>query len=231
MASFSSILEKRDLVFPFLYGISDRRAFPELAPLEYLDLLFDGSAPVVQLREKDLDSKQLLPMVRRGVQLARRTGKVLLVNSELELASSQGADGCHLTSAQDLSEAIRLRQVRGREQDFLLGKSVHSISEALRAETEGADYVMLGPVFEPLSKQSHTPPLGLSGLREAARVLFIPVVAVGGIEPSNLPSVFSTGVIAAAGISWVRDELARRRGGVGRRAGLCAARSTEEDVS
>ncbi len=207
MPDFNDILERRDVATPFLYAVSDRRAFPRLPLAAYLELLVRCSAPVVQLREKDLGRGEVSAVVRDAVGLARRARKLLLVNSWLGEALGERADGCHLTSSQSLEAALVARKREGLEDCFLLGQSVHSIREALRAESLGADYVMLGPVFEPLSKSTPFRPLGVSGLREAAQMLTIPVVAIGGIERANLGAVFSSGALAAAGISWVREEL------------------------
>lgn len=215
MPDFNDILEGRDIATPFLYAVSDRRAFPRLSPSTYLGLLMQCSAPVVQLREKDLGAGEATALVREATRLARQAGKLLLINSWLQEGLGQRADGCHLTSSQSLEAALEVRAREGLEDRFLLGQSVHSVREAIRAESLGADYVMLGPIFEPLSKQTPFRPLGVSGLREAAQMLSIPVVAIGGIERSNVGAVLSSGAIAAAGISWVREELKERSKGEG----------------
>lgn len=207
MPSFSDILEKHSIPTPFLYGISDRSQFPKLPASEYVRLLLAGAAPVIQLREKDLSSDALDTLVREAAK-AKKSHQLLIVNSALDSALRHGVDGCHLTSQQDLGPAVERRRRGGCERSFLLGKSAHTLQAALRAEREGADYVMLGPVFDPLSKRPSRPPLGLSALREASQMLLIPVVAVGGVTPENVTAVWGTGALGAAGITWLKNELA-----------------------
>ena len=208
MPIFNDILGKHNLQSPILYGISNRRAFPNLEPLSYLELLFQTPADIVQWREKDLPAEQNRSFVQCGVRLASETGKLFLVNSLLEMALEEKADGAHLTSRQDVEEARQVRDRFGARQS-LLGKSVHTLSEAERAEAEGVDYLLLGPIFDPLSKRSDRLPLGCSALQEAVQTLSIPVIAIGGIDESNFGDVFKTGAGGAAGITWVQREVSR----------------------
>ncbi len=174
--------------------------------MDYLELLFQTPADILQWREKDLDSGSNFPFVRRGVELGQQSGKLFLVNSIVELAIQAGADGAHLTSEQSLMEARQVMNI-GSRKHFFLGKSVHSVEEAELAAREGADYVMLGPIFPPLSKESVFKPLGLPVLREATGKIAVPVFAVGGIEKGNLGKVLETRAMGAAGISWLSCEL------------------------
>jgi thiamine-phosphate pyrophosphorylase len=208
LPTFNDILGKHNLQSPALCGISDRGAFPNLEPLSYLELLFQTRADIVQWREKDLPAEDSRIFVQHGVRLARQTGKLFLVNSLFEVALEEEADGAHLTSSQDLGEARRVRDRFGARQ-FLLGQSVHALSEAERAEAQGADYLILGPIFDPLSKRSDRSPLGCATLGEAAQILSVPVIAIGGIDESNLEEVFRTGAGGAAGITWVHREVER----------------------
>jgi thiamine-phosphate diphosphorylase len=181
LPTFNDILGKHNLQSPILYGISNRRAFPNLEPLSYLEVLFQTRADIVQWREKDLPAEQNRIFVQRGVRLASETGKLFFVNSLLEVALEEDADGAHLTSSQDVGEARRVRDCFGAGQS-LLGKSVHTLPEAERAEVEGVDYILLGPIFDPLSKRSDRLPLGRKTLQETVETLSIPVIAIGGID-------------------------------------------------
>ncbi len=149
-----------------------------------------------------------------GVQLADRTGKLFIVNSNLRLALQEGAHGAHLTSSQDLAQARLLRQSLSRDDmPFLLGKSVHGVSEAVEAESQGADYIFLGPIFDPLSKQALREPLGLASLREATQMLLTPVFALGGLDPARLPDLQKTNAIGYAGIGWAIREIKEKESG------------------
>ena len=173
---------------------------------EYLGLLFATSAHWLQWREKDLDLTAHRPLLRLAAHLAHRSGRIFLVNSLVEPALQQGAQGAHLTSQQDLREAQRLRR-QYRRPEFILGKSVHSEQAAQRAQREGADYVLLGPVFSPLSKPGYSPPLGISRLKATAQSLHIPVFALGGLSRRRFAEVLRANAIGAAGITWMEREI------------------------
>ncbi|MGH9338482.1 MAG: thiamine phosphate synthase [Acidobacteriota bacterium] len=209
MPIFNTILKKLDLELPLFYGISDRRYFSELDPFRYLDLLFQTSAHILQWREKDLGPGETRVFAERGAQLAGSAGKLFLINSHVEIALQSGAGGTHLTSDQNISQAVERRNRSGAG-EFILGKSVHSVAAAKAAQEEGADYVLLGPIFSPLSKKAGRRPLGLDGLREAAQALRIPVFALGGIDGANFQQIFQAGASGAAGITWLREEVRKR---------------------
>ncbi len=190
---------------PLRYGVSNRLLAPRLPVDRYLEALFSTSATLIQWREPDLDEGTSRALVRRGAELATRSGRLFFVNSDVRLAFEEGAQGVHLKSNQKLALAIRLRE-RARS-GLWVGQSVHSLAEALHSQAAGADYLILGPIFPPLSKKSQTPPLGLHNLRRAVAKLGIPVFAIGGIEEDNAAAVFATGVAGIAGITWMQREL------------------------
>ncbi len=210
MLTLASILEKRRLSPPLFYGISSLAAFPDLPPDRYLELLFQTPAHVLQWREKDLSRAESRRLVRRGVELSRATGKIFIVNSFVEMALEEGADGAHLTSVQDLAAAMNLRDLQGAE-SFLLGKSTHSALEVEVAERQGADYVLLGPVCAPLSKDSPFTPLGYSGFRELTCTFQVPMFALGGIDHSLFDKISETDAVGIAGITWVSREVEKLR--------------------
>ena len=200
MSIFSDIFQSHNP--PYLYGISHRVAFPGWSTEGYLDRIFSSPAHALQWREKDLSPAESRPLVQRGAELARRSGKVFLVNTHVRLGLQAHADGCHLTSKQDLSHAVRLREEYGNRA-FLLGKSAHSRDDVLRAAGEGADYVLVSPVLNPLSKESHAPALGFPELERIAHSVEIPVFALGGVVESDLDRIASCGAAGLAGITWL----------------------------
>jgi thiamine-phosphate pyrophosphorylase len=203
---FATISGKRNLTAPLWYGISARSFFPALDVSRYLEALFATSADIIQWREKDLSEESLRPLVRLGSRLAAATGKILLVNSATKAALLDAADGVHLTSTGSVHEAVEARRQSGRG-NFLIGKSVHSVDEAIRVAAEGADYLLLGPVFDPLSKERQITPIGLGALRAAVKQVQVPVFALGGIDKTTADEVLKTGVAGVAGISWVKEEI------------------------
>ena len=206
MPNFNDILEKSKFQPPLLYGISCRHGFPSLRVERYLELMFRTSAHIIQWREKGLSPESNRQLVRRGVELSRATGKLFVLNSLVQIALKEGSTGAHLTSNQNLKEALTI-VVQSNPTEFMLGKSVHSLSEAKVAQLQEADYVLLSPILDPLSKVSTGSALGLRGLKEAVETLKVPVFALGGLQNSNIKEISQVGAIGMAGISWMQREI------------------------
>jgi thiamine-phosphate pyrophosphorylase len=125
----------------------------------------------------------------------------VLVNGRADIALAAGAHGVHLPS-----QGFRLADLKSwLPPGFLAGISIHSIREGRLAAVQGADYVLLGPVFRTPSKARYGPPLGLEYLRRARGSLPLPVLALGGINPDNIASVLNVGVAGVAGISMFQE--------------------------
>ena len=153
----------------------------------------------MQLREKDLSSRQLFELALRLRSLTREHGARLLIHDRIDIALAVGADGVHVgVGSLPVAEA---RRVLGPE--MLIGYSAHALDEALRAECAGADFVTFGPVYATPSKLKYGQPLGLVKLAEAASSLRIPVFALGGVKITTIPEVMATGCHGAALISGV----------------------------
>jgi len=152
---------------------------------------------MVQIREKDLDTRPLIDLVQNLMPLIKQhQGKVLL-NDRIDLAIALGADGVHLRS--DSLPLPLARRMLGHKK--LIGISTHSVEDVQMAEGEGADFIVLGPIFETPSKRMYGPPLGLRTLETACRVSPLPIFAIGGIKPMHMASVLSAGVYGVAVIS------------------------------
>ena len=161
-----------------------------------------GGADWIQVRDKELPARELLDLVRRVTALPNPHAVRILVNSRVDVAIAAGAHGAHLPAGSIAPETWRAIVPAG----FLLGVSCHTIEEAIRAEREGADYVLFGPVFSPLSKTSDLPPRGLDELRRVSQVVKTPVLALGGITKDNAQACVDAGAAGVAGITLFRSE-------------------------
>ena len=144
---------------------------------------------MIQVREKDLDGRELFDLVCRVRELASGTSTRILVNDRLDIALAAGVDGVHLPSN-------GLPAPRVRPFVKCLGVSVHTLEEALAAEVAGADFIVFGPVFETPGKLA----VGVGPLRTVASAIKIPVLAIGGITLENSPAVLAAGASGIAGI-------------------------------
>lgn len=177
------------------YYITDREGLGGIEPLlKNMERQILAGVDWIQVREKDLSARELLALARRVVQLAGRTR--VLINSRLDVALASGAQGIHLPSnSPPPSQFKRLRP------SLSVGVSCHNRAELIRAQEEGADYALLGPVFPPLSKKTGSHGIGLKQFAELAAEVRIPVIALGGITTESIPDCQRAGAAGVAGIS------------------------------
>lgn len=158
----------------------------------------------IQIREKDLSSRELFELTMKAVTMAAPTGVKILVNARFDIALAAGAAGVHLPGGSPAPRNWRVITPPG----FLVGTSCHTLTELHAAQEEGADYVVFGPVFAPRSKSSDLAPRGLMGLARAARAVKIPVLALGGITEANAEECEAAGAAGVAAISLFQDHYA-----------------------
>jgi thiamine-phosphate pyrophosphorylase len=151
----------------------------------------------VQLREKDLETRELLRMAYLLKELTVRYSAKLFINDRVDIALAVNAEGVHLGGAGMPAYAARKAAGEG----MLIGVSAHSLEEAIKAEAEGADFITLGPIFETPSKMKYGKPLGPDLLREARGKISIPVFAIGGIKQERVGTVLTCGASGIALIS------------------------------
>ncbi len=184
---------------PPLYVVTDRLRTGEDRCLHVLEDIIPEQGMMIQTREKDLGTRELLRFVEAVHQLARPFRVPCLINDRVDLVLATKAAGVHLRA--DSMPAKEARKLLGN--GYLIGKSVHSAKEALQSEQDGVDFVVLGPVYETPSKQQYGPPLGIDVIREAVRHCTIPVYAIGGLTPVRVEHVMAAGAVGVAVISSV----------------------------
>jgi thiamine-phosphate pyrophosphorylase len=160
-----------------------------------IEAAVQGRVDAVQLREKDLPREELLSLARRLRQATLGQAQaLLLVNGPLDVALAAEADGIHLPEAAPPAQ----RPPNG----FLVGRSVHSLDAARRAEAEGVDYLVAGPVYETRSHPGREP-AGLALIEEISRGVRLPALAIGGVSADRVEEVVRAGASGIAVISAV----------------------------
>ena len=181
-----------------LHVLTDRKTSRGRSHLQVAEAAIAGGADVLQLRDKEASSGQLY---REGLLLRKltRDAKVpFIVNDRLDIALAVDADGLHVGQT-DLPASVA-RRILGPGK--ILGVSVETVEEAIRAEKDGADYLGVGPVFEARGTKPDTcEPLGVDCIARIRRHCRLPIVAIGGINAENARKVREAGADGAAVIS------------------------------
>lgn len=179
------------LPFPPLLVISDRNQARQPL-LDIAEAAFRAGVRWFSLREKDLPATERRQLLGRLVELGHAFEAVVTVHDDVAAAVACGAGGVHLPGGGDPAAARR------RLPDGLIGVSAHSPAEAAAQLQAGADYVTLSPIFLTQSKPGYGPAVGLAALAEAARLMAGPVVALGGIDDSNIAACLAVGARGVA---------------------------------
>ncbi|MCC6766784.1 MAG: thiamine phosphate synthase [Deltaproteobacteria bacterium] len=172
-----------------------------MARRETIAAALAAGADALQLRDRRAGGGALLVAARALRALTRAHGAALVVNDRADVALAAAADGIHLPAAAFPIAAAR--RLLGPEP--WVGRSTHTPEEAARAAADGADYVVLGPVFATPSKEAYGPPLGLEALATGVGRAACPVIAIGGITSSNAADVRRAGAHGLAVIRAVLD--------------------------
>jgi thiamine-phosphate pyrophosphorylase len=156
--------------------------------LEILTRVLEAGVRLVQMREKDLEGRQLYLRALEFRRLTAAAGALFIVNDRVDVALAADADGVHLGQ-----DDLPVGAVRHLAPHLIVGASTHSLEEALAAQAAGASYVNIGPIFATQTKASPYGPLGPAALEAIAPHLRIPWTTMGGITSANIHQVLSRG--------------------------------------
>ncbi len=179
-----------------LYLVSDRTWIGNRTLIEDVENALKNGVTFLQIREKELDGPDFLKSAIELKEIANRYNVPYVVNDDVDIAIASGADGVHI-GQQDMAVV----QARGKlGPDKILGVSVKTVDEALCAEKLGADYLGVGAVFSTTTKLDAAD-VSYETLSAICNAVSIPVVAIGGINESNIDALENSGINGVAVVS------------------------------
>jgi thiamine-phosphate pyrophosphorylase len=197
-----------------LYYITDRKAFSgteaerQSALLRRIAEAASAGVNYIQLREKDLSSRELEHLTRAALRAVRENSSStrLLINSRADVALACGADGVHLPAGEISASQVRALWSKRSERQPTIGVSAHSAADLREALQEGADFAVLAPIFEKANTDAKA--IGVEALREASSQIQtaagashpFSVLALGGINLTNAGACLQAGASGVAGI-------------------------------
>jgi thiamine-phosphate pyrophosphorylase len=187
------------LPVPAICLVTDRRRLPanqEDALVQLVEAASAAGVTLVQVREQEIDDRRLLALVSRVVSAAKPGGASVVVNDRVDIALAAGAAGVHLRGDSPPAAAVRPIVPPG----FLIGRSVHSVGEAVEAEAAGVDYLIAGTIFPTGSKGPGAPIAGIEVLADVCAAVRVPVLAIGGISTDKVGDIAAAGAAGAAAI-------------------------------
>jgi thiamine-phosphate pyrophosphorylase len=188
-------------LLPPLYLVTNRHQTNNRPLLTVLHEALQAGVRLIQLREKDLDTRSLLTLAAELLTLTRSYNASLLINDRVDVAKAIGADGVHLP-ANSLPLPVT-RRILGPK--ALIGASAHTSQEVLAAEEQGADFIVLGPIYDTPSKRELGPPLGVQIMAEIKRRCHKPLYGIGGLTPARVAEVREAGAYGVAVISSILE--------------------------
>ena len=179
-----------------LYGIVDLSYVEKSDAARVADAMIKGGVDLIQLRGKRHSIDELVDLATELHELTARSCTPLIVNDHAEVASKVPVEGVHVGQHDDSIEVARRKAGRV----VVIGKSTHSLGQALAAQREGADYVGFGPIFATPTKPDYRP-IGLKDIKQAHLDVNLPIFCIGGIKIDNLKQVIAAGARRVAIVS------------------------------
>jgi thiamine-phosphate pyrophosphorylase len=171
-----------------LYLVTSESMSAGRSTVQVVRAALEGGVRLVQLREKDYPTRDLVTLARNVRNLTQDAGALLIINDRVDIALAVGADGVHLGQ-----DDLPIADARRVAPDLILGASSHSEEEARSAEQQGASYVNIGPLFPTGTKSWSGAYLGLDGLKRIAPCVSIPFTVMGGIKSEHIADLRAAG--------------------------------------
>lgn len=192
-----------------LYAVTDRRWLGEKTLKEAVKEALKGGATFIQLREKNMDSDEILKEAFEIKELCGMYGAPFVINDDVDMALACDADGVHVGQKDMEASEARKRLGSGK----IIGVSVRTVEQAAAAEAAGADYLGVGAVFSTGSK-ADAERITKETLKDICSAVDIPVIAIGGVNSENVKELAGTGVCGAAVISAIfgADDIKKAAG-------------------
>ena len=179
-----------------LYGILDLSYVDNSDAVSVADSMIEGGVDLIQLRGKERPIEELVDLAATLHELTARSSTPLIVNDHAEIAVKVPVEGVHVGQDDDAVADVRRRVDR----EILVGKSTHSLEQALAAQREDADYIGFGPIFATPTKPD-SQPIGLKEIEGVHRDVVLPIFCIGGIKIDNLKQVITAGARRVAIVS------------------------------
>lgn len=186
-----------------LYAVTDRRWLEENQSLsDAIKEAVNGGATMIQLREKNMSDDEL----KKEALLIKDSCNVpLIIDNNVEVCKAVGTDGVHV--GQDDMPVKEARAILG--DDYIIGATAHNVEEALQAEKDGADYLGVGAAFGSSTKKDAKKIVSLEEYKKITQAVSIPVVAIGGIDETNIMQMKGLGLSGVAVVSaiFAKDDI------------------------
>lgn len=186
------MMPKPRIPIPSLCFVTNRSICHKKSLLDQINGAVKGGVNIVQLREKDLPARTVFKLASE-LRSVVKYPSLLFINDRIDIALACGADGIQLS---ETSLPVKIaRRLTGPS--MLIGRSVHDLDTAISAESDGADLIILGSIFDtPSHPGIHGK--GLEFVEQVAHIIKIPTIGIGGIDKHNIGDVVRTGAIGAA---------------------------------
>lgn len=182
-----------------LYAVTDRSYLDGIDLIDAVEQAVRGGVTIIQLREKEISSREFYELALRVKKVTRRKNIPLIINDRVDIALAVDADGVHVGQEDLPAEVVRRLIGPGK----ILGVSAGTVEEAIKAQKDGADYLGVGAAY-PTPTKPESCAIGIEGIKRIKEAVGIPVVAIGGITRENAYEVMlKTGVDGISSVSAV----------------------------